>query len=199
MTQKANDKIFEGTAPEEGEILRRNEAQGLQHNSMRSQECSWSPPPSEWFKFNVGAAVDNPYTFLAVVVRNDVGNVIDAIINRVDVTSPPEAEALAFYYAVCLINQWSARKAIIEGDAPSVVDALKDRNTEAPSEINDIVQNAFAVLDTCTDTIVDFSCVNKSCNSLAYDCLKWATRDGYSGFLPIRWFNGASFIGPSCV
>lgn len=185
-----------------GEILRRNEAQGLQHSSMRSQEYSWSPPPSSWLKFNVGAAVHNPDTFVAAVVRNDVGNVVEAAIikdNVSYVTSSLVAEALAFKYAVHLIKQWSVQKAIIEGDAPIVVNALKDRKTDAQLEINGIVQDVFAMLDTCTGTNVDFSCVNKSCNSLAYDCLKWATRNGFFGVLPIRWFTGASFIGPSCV
>ena len=198
MTQKANDKIFKGTAPEVGEILGRNEAQGLQHNSMISQEYSWSPPPSSWLKFNVGAAVHN-FTFVAAVVRDDAGKVVEANITTDNVTSSLVAEALAFRYAALLIKQYSLPKAIIEGDAPLVVNALKDRKTDAPSEINDIVKDVFAMLDTFTDSIVDFSCVNKSCNSLAYDCIKWATRNGFFGVLPTRWFRGASFIGPSGV
>lgn len=197
LTQKANDKIFKGTAPEVGEILRRNEAQGLQHNSMRSQEYSWSPPPSSWLKFNVGAEVHDS-TFLAAVVRDDAGNVVAADTAMFNVTSSLVAEALAFRCGVYLIKQYSVRKAIIEGDAQLVVNAL-DRKTDAPSEINGIVQDIFAMLDTLTDTIVDFSCVHKSCNSLAYDCIKWATRNGFFGVLPTRWFRGASFIGPSGV
>ena len=181
MTQKANDKIFKGTAPEVREILRRNEAQGLQHSSMISQEYSyWSPPPCSWFKFNVGAEVHYSYTFLAAVLRNDAGNVVEAGIAKIAMDNVPSslvAEAFAFRYAVILIKQYSVQRAIIEGDAPSVVNALKDRKTDAPLEINDIVQDVFAMLDTCTDTIVDFTYVNKSCNSLAYDCIKWATRD----------------------
>ena len=197
MTQKANDKIFKGTAPEVGEILRSNEAQVLQHNSMRSQEYSWSPPPSSWLKFNVGAAVHS-FTFVAAVVRDDAGKV-EANIATDNVTSSLVAEALAFRYAVNLIKQYSVRRAIVEGDAPSVVNALKDRKTDPPLEINDIVQDVFAMLDSCTDTIVVFTYVNKSCNSLAYDCIKWATKNMSVGFLPPSWFRGASFIGPSGV
>ncbi|XP_030938199.1 uncharacterized protein LOC115963370 [Quercus lobata] len=193
------DPLPTRTATEVVDILRRNEAQGLQHNSMRSQEYSWSPPPSSWLKFNVGAEVHDSNTFLAAVVRNDVGDVVEAGIALDNVTSSLVAEALAFKYAMNLIKQYSVRKAIIEGDAPLVVNALKGRKTDAPLEINGIVQEVFAVLDTCTDTIVDFSCVNKSCNSLAYDCIKWATRNRFWGILPISWFTGASFIGPTCV
>ena len=198
LTQKANDKIFKGTAPEVGEILRRNEAQGLEHNSMRSQEYSWSPPQSLWLKFNVGAAVHDSNAFLATVARNDEGKVVEAhIANIANVASSLVAEALAFRYAVYFIKQYSVQKAIIEGDAPLVVNALKDRKTDAPLEINDIVQEVFAMLDIPTGTIVDFSCVNKSCNTLAYDCTKWAARNRFWGLLPICWFTGASFIGPS--
>ena len=198
LTQKANDKIFKGTAPEVGEIHGRNEAQGLQHNSMRSQEYSWSPPPSECLKFNVGAEVHYS-TFLAMVVRDEAGNVVAADTAMCNVASSLVAEALAFKCGVHLIKQYSVRKAIIEGDAPLVVNALKDRKTDAPLEIKVIVQEVFTMLDTFTDTIVEFSCVNKSCNSLAYDCIKWATRNRFWGVLPPCWFNGASFIGPSCV
>ncbi|KAK9997350.1 hypothetical protein SO802_022036 [Lithocarpus litseifolius] len=185
-------------APEVGEILGRNEAQGLQHNSMRSLEPSWLPPPSLWYKFNVGAEVH--YTaFLAAVARNDEGIVVEANVTTENVTSSLVAEALAFRYAVILIKQYSVRRAIVEGDAPLVVNALKDRKTDAPSEINDIVKDVFAMLDNSTDTIVDFSCVNKSCNTLVYDCTKWAARNRFWGLLPICWFTGASFIGPSGV
>ena len=196
LTQKANDKIFKGTAPEVGEILRRNEAQVLQHNSMSSQEYSWSPPSSSWLKLNVGATVDSS-TFLAAVVRDDAGNLVEVNIAMDNVASSLVAEALAFKFAVHLVKQYSWRKAIIEGDAPLVVNALKDRKADAPLEIIGIVQEVFAMLDTCTDTIVDFSCVNKSCNTLAYDCTKWAARNRFWGLLPICWFTGASFIGPS--
>ncbi|XP_065624983.1 uncharacterized protein LOC136065558 [Quercus suber] len=187
----------DGTAPEVGEILGRNEAQGLQHNSMRSQEYSWSPPPSSWLKFNVGAEVHYS-AFLAAVVRDEAGNVVNAETAIGNVTSSLEADALAFQCGVHLIKQYSVRKAIIEGDAPLVVNAL-NRKTDAQLEIKGTVQEVFTTLDTLTDTTVDFSCVHKSCNSLVYDCIKWASRNGFSGILPIGWFKGDSFIGPSCV
>ena len=181
-----------------GEIHGRNEAQGLRQNSMRSQEYSWSPPPSECLKFNVGGEVHD-FTFLAAVVRDEAGNVVAADTAMINETSSLVAEALAFKWGVLFIKRFSVRKAIVEGDAPLVVNALKDRQTDAPLEIKGIVQEVFTLLDTYTDTIVEFSCVNKSCNSLAYDCLKWTARNGFSGLLPFRWFNRASFIGPSCV
>lgn len=211
LTQKANNKIFKGTAPEVGEIFRRNEAQGLRQSSMRSQEYSyWSPPPSSWLKFNVAyvdAEVHNS-TYYAALLRNDAGNVVDANITNAAMDNVPSslvAEALAFKYAVCLIKQYKygveypVLKALIEGDASLVVNALKDRKTAAPLAINDIVQEVFTMLDTFTDTIVDFSYVNKSCNSLAYDCVKWAAKNRFVGVLPPSWFDGASFIGPSGV
>lgn len=207
MTQKANDKIFKGTAPEVGEIFRRNEAQGLQHSSMRSQVYSyWSPPPCSWLKFNVAyvdAEVQNS-AIIAAILRNDAGNVVYANIANIAMDGPSSlvAEALAFRYAVSLIKQnkystqSTVRKAIVEGNASLVVNALKDRKTDAPLEIYYIVQEVFAMLDSSTDMIVDFSYVNKSCNSLAYDCIKWATNDKFEGVLPPNWFDGASFIGP---
>ena len=48
-----------------------------EHDKDRSEELtSWLPPPRNYIKLNVDATVSQAFTSLAVVIRNEFGEVL---------------------------------------------------------------------------------------------------------------------------
>ena len=65
-----------------------------EHDKDRSEELtSWMPPPRNYIKLNVDAAVSQAFTSLAVVARNESGEVLKVWTKIHDLCSPTQVEA----------------------------------------------------------------------------------------------------------
>ena len=67
-----------------------------EHDKDRSEELtSWLPPPRNYIKLNVDATVSQAFTSLAVVIRNEFGEVLKVWTKIHDLCSPTQVEAAA--------------------------------------------------------------------------------------------------------
>ena len=74
-----------------------------EHDKDRSEELtSWLPPPRNYIKLNVHAAVSQAFTSLAVVARNEFGEALKVWTKIHDLCSPTQVEAAAIQWALIL-------------------------------------------------------------------------------------------------
>ena len=76
----------------------------------------WSPPPPEFIKLNVDAAIAQNTSALAVVAKNEQGAVLKGWSKIMPKRSPIAAEAEAILWALHLAKGENWRKIIVESD-----------------------------------------------------------------------------------
>lgn len=99
-----------------------------------SPQEPWMPPPQGWYKVNVDGATfkDSRQCGLGVVVRNDKGEIMEALSKKI--RSPLlEAEAKAAKCGLIFAWELGLREVIIEGDSEAVIQAL---STEQPAPLS---------------------------------------------------------------
>ena len=88
----------------------------------------WSPPPQDWYKVNVDAAVfrEQGTCGIGVVIRNHKGQIMGAICKQVFFPLQAlEAEAKAAEAGILLGWDLGLKNIVVEGDAQLVIQALK--------------------------------------------------------------------------
>jgi hypothetical protein len=80
-------------------------------------QTHWTPPPPGFVKINVDAAVANSRTTLAVVARNEHGNIVKAWAKEHMAGDALFVEASAFLWALQLAKNSGMQQIIVEGDA----------------------------------------------------------------------------------
>jgi hypothetical protein len=70
--------------------------------SIDSPCASWKPPPSDWIKLNVDAALSISTTSISVVARDHRSEVLKAWTNNILASNPTIAEASAIPWALQL-------------------------------------------------------------------------------------------------
>uniref|UniRef100_A0A2N9G2U3 CCHC-type domain-containing protein n=1 Tax=Fagus sylvatica TaxID=28930 RepID=A0A2N9G2U3_FAGSY len=100
---------------------------------------SWSVPPSNVLKLNVDAALKDGVATLAVVVRNDMGHVINGWAKKVETTDPATVEAAALLWALEIAVENKFTKIVVEGDAKLCIDAITIETTSIPWRIHNLV------------------------------------------------------------
>ena len=94
----------------------------------------WSPPPQDWYKVNVDAAVfrEQGTCGIEVVIRNHKGQIIGAMCKQVFFPLRAlEAEAKAAEAGILLGWDLGLKNIVVEGDAQLVTQALK--GVDAPA------------------------------------------------------------------
>jgi hypothetical protein len=102
---------------------------------------SWSVPPSNVLKLNVDAALKDGVATLAVVVRNDMGHVINGWAKKVETTDPATVEAAALLWALEIAVENKFTKIVVEGDAKLCIDAITIETTSIPWRIHNLVHS----------------------------------------------------------
>ena len=92
---------------------------------------SWNYPPNGWIKGNFdGAAKGNPgRAGCGGVLRDQVGNVIDAIIVPIGYSNSHIAEAIAALYTMKLAVELGHPKLWLEGDSLNIINILNNKNS----------------------------------------------------------------------
>ena len=94
------------------------------HNPIR--KAKWKPPPYGWVKLNFDVAVREEKTSLAIVGRDDKGDLMFAWAKQIEPGSPLMGEAKATLCAIKRAIENGFSKIIVEGDAWNVIDPLSN-------------------------------------------------------------------------
>jgi hypothetical protein len=100
----------------------------------------WLTPPPNVVKLNVDTAILRNHSILAVIARNDKGEVLKAWAKQSNCCDPLEAETSAVLWALQLAASESFMNIVIEGDAKVCFDAIAD-NSPAPWTISSLITN----------------------------------------------------------
>ena len=133
---------------------------------------SWIPPPKNYIKLNVDVAVSQAFTSLAVVARNEFGEVLKVWAKIHDLCTPTQAEATAIMWALNLAAAENWCNIIVEGDLKICFDALSKAEEPSDWSISSIIHNAAGMsvsFDKC-----EFCWVKRSLNSAAHLAAEYA-------------------------
>ena len=113
---------------------------------------SWIPPPKNYIKLNVDVAVSQAFTSLAVVARNEFGEVLKVWAKIHDLCTPTQAEAVAIMWALNLATAENWCNIIVEGDSKICFDALSKAEEPSDWSISSIIHDVASMsvsLDKC--------------------------------------------------
>ena len=153
---------------------------GLEHRVIEYQELGsssprvyslvepfvWRPSPSGFIKLNVDAAVSLSRTTLAMVVRNDKGEILKFCAKACCCEVPVVAEAKVVLWALQMTKEEDYQMVLVEGDAKTVMDSLQSPLSPVDWTISTIardVQTLSSYFLNC-----DFQWTRREGNNLAH-------------------------------
>ena len=148
--------------------------------------ASWVPPPTDWDKLNVDAAISTTKVALAVVAWNNSGDVIKVWAKLQNSCSPLLAEASSILWAAQLAKSEAWSQIIVEGDAKIHFDSLY-----ADWAIKTVLDNSLCLAESFSNC--SFSWVKRNRNVAAHKIAKFTLNSNVSfcfnnGNLPPFYF-----------
>lgn len=140
----------------------------------------WTPPPLNWIKLNVDAALADSHAAIAVVARNHIGVPIKTWARIIKKSSPLIAETEALFWAVQLAKAENWSHMIFEGDSKICFDAINRPNQPCQWTLLPPRSNILS-LAVCFIS-VNFIWVSRSCNGVAHLAAKSALESRISCF-----------------
>jgi ribonuclease HI len=137
-------------------------------------QTHWTPPPPGFVKINVDAAVANSRTTLAVVARNEHGNIVKAWAKEHMAGDALFAEASAFLWALQLAKNSGMQQIIVEGDAKLVVEALLKNANDVSWTIAAIISDALVLASSFSSC--KFGWIKRDGNTVAHMLAKFASQ-----------------------
>jgi ribonuclease HI len=134
---------------------------------------SWSVPPSNVLKLNVDAALKDGMATLAVVVRKDIGHVINGWAKKVETTDLATVEATTLLWALEIAVENKFTKIVVEADAKLCIDAITIETTSIPWRIHSLV-HSLKVL-AFEFSVCSFCWVRRDANGVAHSLAKFAS------------------------
>ncbi|KAF7822040.1 putative ribonuclease H-like domain, reverse transcriptase zinc-binding domain-containing protein [Senna tora] len=190
-----NAKVFEGENPDPTLALCRakndckryieavvdDKTDRIPQGVENSRVVKWKPPSKDVLKLNVDAATDIERSkgAIAVVVRDDLGDLLTGLAKRIACLSALQAESLALKEALTFAKALDIRRIIIESDCQQVVSSF---NTHSyPWQCASIFKECQALLNGFDH--VEVRWINRSANRVA-DCV---AKLSLSHMLPLSW------------
>ncbi|XP_026431425.1 uncharacterized protein LOC113328562 [Papaver somniferum] len=106
-----------------------NRTNNISHhnNHMNTTITRWQPPPTDWIKinFDVSYTVDSNYAGFFIVLRNHVGELLDAVASTGYVRDIDQAEAMALLMVLKWIQSKGISRVQVEGDNKAVIEAVQ--------------------------------------------------------------------------
>ena len=139
--------------------------------SMVQPVIRWSPPPLEFIKLNVAAAIAQNTSALAVVARNEQGVVLKAWSKIMPKRSPIAIEAEAILWALQLAKGENWRKIIVESDSKSYIDSILDHAACPQWAISSLVSDIWQLEISFVSCL--FFWIKISGNAAAHEAAKY--------------------------
>ena len=149
----------------------------------------WTRPPFGMVKLNVDAAIFSDKCWLAVVARDDRGNIVKYWSKTIPPNEPVVAEANVILWAIQIAKEEDFKDIIVERDAKIYFDVLK----------GNVRESLWSILSLCRDikfigqsfSSCMFNWVFREANSIAHSLAKFAAHDSIGSlcdcnFIPPR-------------
>ena len=136
----------------------------------------WSTPPPNVVKLNVDAAILRNHSTLAVIARNDKGEVLKAWAKQSKCCDPLQAETSAVLWTLQLAASESFMHVIIEGDAKVCFDAIAD-NSPAPWTVSSLITNITELSNSFLSCC--FCWIRRGANDAAHTLAKFASHSSF--------------------
>ncbi|XP_075669687.1 uncharacterized protein LOC142639379 [Castanea sativa] len=165
-------KIISTICNAENRVKEYLNALDYEQDKDRSEELtSWIPPPINYMKLNVDAAVLQAFTSLVVVSRNEFGEVLKVWAKIHDLCTPTQAEVVAILWALSLAAAENWCNIIVEGDSKTCFDALSKAEEPSNWSISSIIRDAVDMSVSFNNC--EFCWVKRSLNSAAHSTAKY--------------------------
>lgn len=138
------------------------------------ENVKWKPPPEQFIKFNVDAAVnkEEDRAGLGIIARDHNGKVLLAGSKTIwPFVNVESAEIEAFKWAACMVKERSWNRIIIEGDAQQVVKAFQRSITR--NIYNQVLIDNTLNYVSNVDSL-SFSFCYREANHAAHRLARWA-------------------------
>lgn len=86
----------------------------------------WAPPPANVIKVNFDVAIRDSFAVGAAIARNSDGQVLGAMVKRLEAMSPLEGEMEATLLGVQMASSHGFQTVFLEGDSETVIKAIKN-------------------------------------------------------------------------
>ncbi|KAB1203799.1 hypothetical protein CJ030_MR8G016817 [Morella rubra] len=153
-----------------------------QHKRDLALPNRWRPPDVDHFKVNFDVAVREDFAVGAAVIKNHLGQIVGACVEKIFIEDPEEGEIRAAHLGLLEAERCGSRKIVVEGDSRQAIEAFRcypeKRNWRCHGRIGDIVGFASA-FDSCS-----FSFVYRGANEEAHLLARWAASKIMSGDYP---------------
>ncbi|KAL0013718.1 hypothetical protein SO802_000787 [Lithocarpus litseifolius] len=148
-----------------------------------SKDNTWFPPPPNWIKLTFDAAIREGKTSVAVVGRDQEGNLVAAWAEQRCPGSPLFGEANAALLAIQRAVEAGFKNVVIKGDALNVIEPLKNQLTVPHWSIKTVVEDILYFAKGLDN--VNFSFVCRDGNEVAHLLARWAAILNWNGPVPI--------------
>ena len=138
---------------------------------MAQPKIRWSPPPTNFVKLNVDAAIAQNSLAIAVVARNEQGAVLMAWSKMLPKRSPITAEAEAILWALHLAKGENWRKIIVESDSKICIDAILDHSASHQWTISSLLSDIWQQKLSFVSCL--FFWIKRSGNAAAHEVAKY--------------------------
>ncbi|KAL0009349.1 hypothetical protein SO802_010851 [Lithocarpus litseifolius] len=148
-----------------------------------SKDNTWIPPPPNWIKLNFDAAIREGKTSVAVVGRDQKGNLVATWVEQRCPGSPLSGEANAALLAIQRAVEAGFKNVVIEGDALNVIEPLRNQLIAPHWSIKFVVEDILYFAKGLDN--VKFSFVCRVGNEAAHLLARWVAILNWNGPVPI--------------
>ncbi|KAL5538858.1 hypothetical protein UlMin_043555 [Ulmus minor] len=134
--------------------------------------AAWNPPPQDWIKFSMDAAVGVAYSCAAFVVRDHMGKLLFWRSSKILSVDPVFVETHAMLMAISwAVSQFADYYCWFESDAKTVVDSILKPSESLYWPISTISANCCVLLDYITTWHLSHAI--RSRNVFAHNVARW--------------------------
>ncbi len=150
-------------------ILAANGFEGLKDEAF----THWIPPPPNMIKLNTDATVRTNSFSIAVVARDNLGNIRRAWSKQLNTIDPVVAKATAITWALEIVNDEGYQQIIVESDSKICIKAFSENSTDVCWKLAAFCYEVYAFslqfVSCC------FSWTKREANATAHELAKFAT------------------------
>lgn len=143
-------------------------------DTVQLEILAWCPPPENFIKINVDAAILLGKSAAAAIARDHNGNIVAVSTAIYNQTFPQVAEAYGFLLAVELGHKLHLQSISVEGDCQTVVKVLNGEAGHTPWRILGTIECITFLADQFSS--ISYNFVKRRANSAAHNLASYAVK-----------------------